>query len=365
MQWAARRPATRVTHLDSAAAGRSSHATLAASAAHARREAEVGAYVAQEEAHEQLEVGRRSLAALLGVPPAGLAFLESASVALGALLASWPLSAGDTVGVVAAEWGPNLEAFAARGLRVVELVSDGDGALDLHELERRLADDPPTVVHLTQVTSHRGLVQPVAAAVELCRVAGVACWVDAAQALGHVDAATGADASYATSRKWLAGPRGVGMLAIAERAWRGLEVRRSALAPDDLAPVAHLESHEAHIAGRVGLAVAVADYLESGADRVAHRLDEVGRLTREALAEVPGWRVVGSGAGAITAVAPTAGQEVLATRSRLLAEHGVLTTACAPARAPRELTAPVLRISAHVDCTAADLARLTKGLRVS
>ena len=35
--------------------------------------------------------------------------------------------------------------------------------------------------------------------------------VDAAQAFGHADTACGADAIYATSRKWLTGPRGVGL----------------------------------------------------------------------------------------------------------------------------------------------------------
>ena len=74
---------------------------------------------------------------------------------------------------------------------------------------------PPAAVHLTQVTSHRALVQPAAAAAAICRAAGVPLWVDAAQALGHVDTAWGADAIYGTSRKWLTGPRGVGVLGVA------------------------------------------------------------------------------------------------------------------------------------------------------
>jgi hercynylcysteine S-oxide lyase len=48
--WRAERPAAERVHLDSAAAGRSSVATLRATAAHAEREATVGAYVAQAEA---------------------------------------------------------------------------------------------------------------------------------------------------------------------------------------------------------------------------------------------------------------------------------------------------------------------------
>jgi len=66
------------------------------------------------------------------------------------------------------------------------------GAVDLAALERMLAGARPAFVHLTQFTSHRGLVQPVAEAAALCRAAGVPLWVDAAQALGHVDTACGA-----------------------------------------------------------------------------------------------------------------------------------------------------------------------------
>jgi pyridoxal 5-phosphate dependent beta-lyase len=112
--WRERRlPAQRV-HLDSAAAGRSSRATLAATAAHAEREAELGAYVAAAQAAPVLAEGRATLAGLLGVPAAGLAFVPSAEAALTALLAAWPLAEGDTVAVAACEWGPNLHAFGAR-----------------------------------------------------------------------------------------------------------------------------------------------------------------------------------------------------------------------------------------------------------
>jgi pyridoxal 5-phosphate dependent beta-lyase len=64
----------------------------------------------------------------------------------------------------------------------------------------------------------------VAEAAALCRAAEVPLWVDAAQALGHVDAACGADRIYATSRKWLTGPRGVGLAGVAERWWDRLQV---------------------------------------------------------------------------------------------------------------------------------------------
>lgn len=52
-EWSRRRPDAQVTHLDTAAAGRSSLAVRQAVADFARREAEVGAYVAEAEAAER------------------------------------------------------------------------------------------------------------------------------------------------------------------------------------------------------------------------------------------------------------------------------------------------------------------------
>ena len=101
--WRERRPPAELVYLDTAAAGRSSTATLAATAGHAEREATRGAYVAQAEAAGVLDAGRAELAGLLGVPPAGLAFTESAESSLNALLTAWPLRPGDTVAVVPSE----------------------------------------------------------------------------------------------------------------------------------------------------------------------------------------------------------------------------------------------------------------------
>jgi pyridoxal 5-phosphate dependent beta-lyase len=362
--WAARRPEFHGSHLNSAAAGRNSSAVLQAVADHALLEAQVGAYVAEEAAQPVLEAGRAQLADLLGVPADGVAFVEHASAGLAAVLAAWPLREGAAVGVVASEWGPNLEALTARGLSLIELPTDGDGVLDLDALQRILASSPPAVVHLTQVAAHRGLVQPVADAAALCCAAGVPLWVDAAQALGHVDTASGADVLYTTGRKWMCAPRGVGVLAVAQRWWDALRVKGSAMAPAQWPVVRHLESHDAHIAGRVGLCTALHEHIRSGPATVWRRLDEVGRLTRDTLADLPGWQVVAArdGSGAITALRPTAGQDVQAVSATLLAHDRILTTASLPSRAPREMTTPLLRIAPHVDCTSGQLAALRGAL---
>ncbi len=358
------RPAVRGVHVDSAAAGRCPIAALQATADHARLEAEVGAYVAETEAAPVLAAGRAALADLVGAPAEGLAFVGSASGALSTLLSVWPFHPGAAVAVAPSEWGPHLQAFDARGLDIVELATDGDGRLDLGVLERELTRKPLAMVHLTQVASHRALVQPVAEAARLCRAAGVPLWVDAAQALGHVDTATGADVVYSTSRKWMTGPRGVGVLGVAERWWDTLRVPAPVMAAGDEPLVHLLEPHEAHVAGRVGLCAAVRQYLAAGPAAVWQRLGEVGRMTRETLGDLPGWLVIDriDASGAITALRPTDGQDVAAVRQRLLSEHGILTTAAHPARAPREMVESLLRISPHVDCSMGALLRLRAAL---
>ena len=121
-------------------------------------------------------------------------------------------------------------------------------------------------------------------------------WVDAAQALGHVDTACGADAIYATSRKWLTGPRGVGMLGVAEHWWDSAHHQRLRtqphMRPAGPSPVWLLEAGEANVAAWVGLARRSGEYVQAGPDRVWRSLAAVGRQTRETLADLPGWAVV-------------------------------------------------------------------------
>ncbi len=365
--WRCERLPAQVVHLDVAAAGRCSTTTLRATADHAERETVVGAYVAEAEAAPVLAAGRAALASLLGMTSDGLAFTWSASSAREILLAVWPLPSSGTVAVVPSEWGANLASFAARGLEIIQLAVHDDGTLDLQHLERVLDAAPPTAVALTQVASHRGLLQPVRQAAEACRAAGVPLWVDAAQALGHADTDCGADAVYATGHKWLAGPRGTGVLAIARPWWDRLRVPAFTLArrpADDVSPVRLLEVKEASIAGWVGLCAAVRQYLDTGPARIWQRLAQVGVHTRQVLSDLPGWEVVDppEASSAITALRPASGQDVSDTHARLLAEHGILTTAATPARAPLEMTGPLLRISPHVDCRPEDLALLRRAL---
>jgi pyridoxal 5-phosphate dependent beta-lyase len=362
-RWRAARPKVAGLHLDSAACSRQSFAVIDAAAQHARHEAEVGGYVAAEAAAPVLDAGRAAVGALTGMSGSDVVFTTGSNNALDVLLSSWP---GErTVACLPGEYGPNLAVMAVNGFTVSALPVDGFGRLAVDAVARRLADNRPALVHLTPLASHRGLAQPLADLAAVCRDLGVPLVVDAAQALGHLDCAVGAAAIYSSSRKWLAGPRGVGVLAIRPELAQRLRPRLPPPEWDLSIPVLQsLALGEANVAARVGYSVALGEHLAAEPGQIRDRLAELGRMTRLALADVNGWRVVEplDEPTAITTLAPVDGIDPQKVRAWLIAERGIVTTYAEVQRAPFEMTTPVLRASPHVDSTAEDLDQFAEAL---
>ncbi len=362
-RWAAARPPVAGVHADSAACSRQSFAALDAGARHARHEAEVGGYVAAAAAAPVLDAGRAAVGALTGRNRTEVVFTTGANHALDLLLSSF--TGERTVACLPGEYGPNLAIMAANGFAVRALPVDGAGRLSVDEAHTMLAADRPGLVHLTPLGSHRGVAQPAAELARVCAGLDVPLVLDAAQALGHLDCAVGADVVYSSSRKWLAGPRGVGVLAVADGFAERLQPR---VPPPQWNPPGsvhqRLELGEANIAARVAFSVAVGEHLAFGAPQLRARLAAVGAMTRTALEEVAGWRVVEpvDEPTAITTLSPTEGADPHRVRDWLIAERGIVTTIADIARAPFELAAPVLRVSPHVDATDDDVQRLAEAL---
>lgn len=362
-QWRAARPKVAGLHLDSAACSRQSFAAIDAAAQHARHEAEVGGYVAAQAADPVLGAGRAAVGALTGLSGSDVIFTTGSNKALDILLSSWP---GErTVACLPGEYGPNLAVMAANGFQISALPADDFGRLAVDDAARHLAADPPALVHLTPLASHRGLAQPLAELAEVCCDLGVPLVVDAAQALGHLDCAVGPAAIYSSSRKWMAGPRGVGVLAIRPELAQRLRPR---LPPPEwglgIPVMQSLELGEANVAARVGYSVALGEHLAAGPSQVRGRLAELGRMTRTALAGVKGWRVVEplDEPTAITTLSPVDGADPQKVRAWLIAERAIVTTYAEVQRAPFEMTAPVLRVSPHLDTTAEDLDQFAEAL---
>ncbi|MBE1550297.1 pyridoxal 5-phosphate dependent beta-lyase [Mycobacterium sp. OAS707] len=365
-QWRAARPKVAGLHLDSGACSRQSFAVIDAATQHARHEAEVGGYVAAEAATPVLDAGRAAIGALTGLTGSDVVFTTGSNNALDILLSSW--SGERSVGCLPGEYGPNLAVMAANGFRISALPANDLGRLAVDDAARQLAHDAPAMVHITALASHRGLAQPLAEIADVCRDLGLPLVVDAAQALGHLDCAVGAAAVYSSSRKWMAGPRGVGALAIHPDLAQRLRPR---LPPPEWGlPIPVMQSvdlGETNIAARVGYSIALGEHLAAGPEHIRDGLAQVGRMTRTALADVKGWRVVEpvDEPTAITTLEPVDGADPQRVRTWLIAERGIVTTYAELQRAPFEMTTPVLRASPHVDTTAEDLDQFAEALAVA
>lgn len=348
-EWLDARTPTRVVHLDAAGAGRPSRDVLDAEIAHLHREAARGAYVAAEQAEDSVGEGRDALAALVGLTGSDLCFLDGAGTAFAALLEAWPLARGARVGTVASEYGANARALrrlaTQRGWELVVLPVDDEG---------RITEVPAglDLVTFPQVASQRGVAQPV----DEVLAAGVPLLLDVAQSLGQTAVPAGCAAYVGTSRKWLCGPRGVGFAVVRP------EVQESLTEPPTLAPahgsgMRRWEAQEAHVAGRVGLAVAAQEW-EPGLLPV---LQGRAATARRLLDRVAGWRVrepVDEPTGITTLV----GGDPLGTRAGLL-EDGFVTSAVPVSRSD-DLADPVLRVSTAAWVTDEQLAALAAALVV-
>jgi len=300
-----------VAHLNNAGASLQPAPVLDAVFAHLRREADIGGYEAAAEATEDLEQPYTAGAALLGCDPDELAVVESATRAWQSAFAAVPLGPGDRVLTSSTEYGSNylqlLHTARRRGASVEVVPDDETGQVSLDALARAI-DGRVKLVAITHVAMGGGLVNPVAGVGQITRAAGVPFLLDACQSLGQVPLdvdAIGCDFLSATSRKFVRGPRGVGLLyaraATTDHLVPALIDLRSATwaSPDSYALQPggrRFETFEISAAAKVGFGVALAYARAWGLDAIWARLRPLAERLREGLGAIPGVEVVDRGA---------------------------------------------------------------------
>ncbi|MER5183899.1 N-methyl-L-tryptophan oxidase [Streptomyces sp. NPDC002896] len=293
-------------HLNAAGAALPAARTVETVVAHLRREAQIGGYEAAKEAKARLDEVYRLAAAVLGAEPGEIALVESSTAGWQRAVQALRLGAGDRVLAARSSYVSNaLHLLALErddGVRIEVLDNGPDGAVDLAALERSLRAGPTALVTASHVPTSSGLVEPAAGIGALCREHGVPFLLDATQSVGQfpVDVARiGCDLLVTTGRKFLRGPRGTGLLYVR----RDLLKRLEPVAPDvrgahwdehgwTLSPDAtRFELWEAAHALRLGLGTALEQLQDLGTDRVAARLDALGRSMRATLGDIPGVRL--------------------------------------------------------------------------
>ena len=313
----------RLVWLDSAATTQKPRAVIDAIASFYERDnsnVHRGAHELAARATDAYEAARGKVQRFLGARSAKeVIFVDGATEAINLVAQSWGrrfVRAGDVVLVSHLEHHSNivpwLQLCEATGavLRIIPVDDAGNVRLDAYEamLDRRVK-----IVALTQVSNAIGTIVPVAPMAAMAHRHGARVLVDGSQAVAHVPVdvqCLGAD-FYAFSGHKIYGPTGIGVLYGREEVleemppWQGggsmiedvtFERVRYAQLP------ARFEAGTPHLAGAVGLGVAL-DYVEriGRPNVVAHEQRLLATLLA-GLATVPGLTIVGSPAARVGVV---------------------------------------------------------------
>jgi selenocysteine lyase/cysteine desulfurase len=377
-RWRAETPgcAARI-HLNNAGAALMPAPVKDAMTAFLGREALEGGYEAAEAAAPEVEATYAAVAGLLGARPGEVAITTSATHAVALALSAFDFAPGDVLVTSTDDYVSNqlmyLSLAARRGVRVVRVADLPEGGVDVDALRATLARERPRLVALTWIPTNSGLVQPAAAVGAACREAGVPFLLDACQAVGQLEVdvrALGCDYLATTARKFLRGPRGIGVLVVSEEALRRgdhpllVDMRGARwTAADAFALVddaRRFEQWEFPYALVLGLGAAARYAREAGVERTAARAHALARALRERLPGLPGVRALDRGhalsAIATFAVAGRTGRELVVALRR----EGINTSAQSRGDAlidlDRKGAETLLRVSPHYYNTTDELA---------
>jgi len=169
-------------------------------------------YAQARQARHLLDAARSATAAVLSVRPDEVHFTAGGTDAVRQAVAGARL-ARDGRRVVVHSAVEHSAVIKAAGADAVAVPVSLTGRVDLDTLASAL-NSPDVALAAVQSANHEvGTLQPVAEAAALCRSAGVALLVDAAQSIGRIPVPTGWSLLAGSARKW-GGPAGVGVLAV-------------------------------------------------------------------------------------------------------------------------------------------------------
>lgn len=259
------------------------------------------------------EDARARVARFVGAASAeSIIFTRGTTEGINLVATSWGtahLGPGDIILITEMEHHANLIPWqiAARrtGASLKYLAVHGDeGTIDWSDLDRRLNENPVRFLAFTHISNSLGCINPVQEICATARRHGVTTLVDAAQSAGHAPINVqelGCDFLVFSGHK-CCGPTGIGILygnpAVLDDMqpyqFGGEMISRVTYESADWKPGPHrFEAGTPHIAGAIGLNVAM-DYLETiGRPAIQVNDHHLGEVAYERLSGLPGIRILG------------------------------------------------------------------------
>ncbi|MEM8985589.1 MAG: aminotransferase class V-fold PLP-dependent enzyme, partial [Pseudomonadota bacterium] len=346
-------------------------------------EGEIGGYEAMRARAGDIDAARVHAAQLIGADPRNIAFTASSTDGYARALSAIAFEAGDVIVTTLADYVSNQIAFVGLAERFgVETVYAPDlpgGGVDVDALEALVKTRRPRLVAATHMPTHSGLVQPVGEIGLIARDAGALYIVDACQSAGQLALnapAIGCDFLTMSFRKFLRGPRGMGVLYVSDAALgaglkplfadlhSGRLVEAGAYEP--VADAVRFEWFETSYAGLLGAGAAAAYALRLGTERIEAEVLSRAAAVRERLCAIDGLDLMGAGPGAIVPFHVN-GKDGAALRAALAARR-INVQLMSPDNAPlipalRE-KGWALRVSPHYYTSADEIDALVEALQV-
>ncbi len=271
-----------------------------------------GVHLLAERATRAYEEARQKVCRFLGAAdPRGIIFVRGTTEGINLVAQSWGranLRAGDEIVLSAMEHHSNIVPWqivceqTGAVLRVVPISDDGEFLLDEYE---KLLSDRTRFVSVVHVSNSLGTITPVRRIIELAHACGARVLLDGAQSAPHmpIDVQELDCDFFAMSGHKIYGPTGIGVLYgkadLLERMppyqGGGDMIKSVTFAKTTYAELPNkFEAGTPHIAGAIGLGVAL-DYVESvGRERIAAHEAMLLHYATERMREIPGVRLIGT-----------------------------------------------------------------------
>ena len=212
-----------ITHLNSAGAGLMPQPVIDAIQSYIEYESITGGYAAAEFTRKEIQQLYQLAGQFLNCSEDEVAFTGSATDSYNRALSCIPFEEGDVILTTTNDYSSNQIAFlglAKRfGIKIVKIHDTPNGEIDLNDLEHKLKSLHPKLLAITHIPTNSGLIQPIVEIGEIVRSFDTLYIVDACQTIGQLQ--IDCQKLYchflsATMRKFLRGPRGMGILYVSK-----------------------------------------------------------------------------------------------------------------------------------------------------